>query len=211
MPTEYLISMNCGGSPEACAEESSTSSNSTNRTASLTSDFELTMKNGIKARNIGLSLSLSDNPFTDSPVKFLLAGWPGYLVTSVEVSQLGYNGTISTIGMIYLSNSTSQSREYKAMRCGIYPTVNTLKATYHNGVLKEELVKSVRIGRDVASGTNTIFRLATKQTLRNGTEITCDERTTDTPGYLPVAKSNIDAAPTNITYLDMEGPGAETV
>ena len=213
LPTEFLIQMDCGGSPEACAEEMSSSSlNGTNGTAALTTDYEFTMRNGTKARNIGLSLPLSDNLLAYPPVKFLLAGWPGSIVTGVSQGQLGYNGTISTIGMIYISNSTRENYEYKAIRCGIYPTVNTMEATYHNGILKEKLIKSVRIGEDVAaSGFDTVFRLATKQTLRNGTEITCDERTTDTPGYLPVAKVNIDAAPINTTYLDVEGPGAETV
>ncbi|KAI4711434.1 hypothetical protein J4E89_003999 [Alternaria sp. Ai002NY15] len=202
LPSAYLNGETTGSEtpPETIAN-----SNSTNTTVPLGYDFGLTLKNGTKARNIGLSLSLSDNVF-DPIVKFPLAGWPGKLVT--DVSDPKYNGTIATIGMIYIPYD---SIEYQAMTCGIYPTVNTIKATYHNGVLKEEIVKSVRIGEDLAFGGTTAFRLATKQTIRNGTETTCDVKTSETPGYLAVARGNIDAAPINTTSLDSEGPGAELV
>jgi hypothetical protein len=201
LPPAYLAG---AGSGRGTLSELPT--NSTNTTIPLENDYGLILKNGTKARNIGLSLSISNNDLSYPPVRFPLAGWSGKLVS--DVSPPNYNGTISTIGMIYVP---PDSTEYQAITCGLYPTVNTIKATYHNGVLKEEVVKSVRIGEDVAFGRSTSFRLATKQTLRNGTETTCDEQTSDTPGYLPVAKSNIDSAPVNITYLDAEGSGAEPV
>ena len=202
LPSAYLNGETTGSETPP---ETITNSNSTNTTIPLGYDFGLTLKNGTKARNIGLSLSISDTVF-DPIVRFPLAGWPGKLVT--DVSDPKYNGTIATIGMIYVPYD---SVEYQAMTCGIYPTVNTIKATYHNGVLKEEMVESVRIGEDLAFGGTTSFRLATKQTIRNGTETTCDVKTSETPGYLAVARGNIDAAPINTTSLDSEGPGAELV
>ncbi len=205
LPEAYLKEA-CGGR-EACSESTTSFQlNSTNTTVPLGPDFDLTMKNGTKARNIGLSLRISDNDLAFAPVKFALGGWPGKLVTNV--SPMNYNGTISTIGMIYTQRD---STEYQAITCGLYPAVKTFSATYHDGVLKEELIKSIRIGQDVAFGGVTSFRLATKQTLRNGVETTCDERTSEAPGYIAVARSNVDAAPVNITYMDMEGPGAEPV
>ncbi|KAH6873136.1 hypothetical protein BKA58DRAFT_161492 [Alternaria rosae] len=198
LPPAYLNGAETGS-------ETIINTNSTNTSIPLGYDYGIPLKNGTKVRNIGLSLSISDNLF-DPPIRFPLAGWPGKLVT--DVSQPVYNGTIATIGMIYVPYD---SLKYQAMTCGIYPTVNTIKATYHNGVLKEEIVKSVRIGEDLAFGGTTSFRLATKQTIRNGTETTCDVKTSETPGYLAIARGNIDAAPVNTTGLDSEGPGAELV
>ena len=185
-----------------------TTSNPYNSSSYVEGYFNTTLPNGTYVWNIGLSLSLGDNSHSVEPLKFALFGWPGALVTGA--SMMGYNGTLSTVKMIYRPEFDNYTR-YNAISCDVYPTVNTYTARYHNGILKETLVDSQRMGEDIAFGRGTIFRLATKQTPRNGTLTACTERSTPAPGYEGVARANVGAAPINASLSALEGTSAVEV
>ncbi|KAE8871197.1 hypothetical protein PTNB73_02656 [Pyrenophora teres f. teres] len=188
--------------------ENGTTSNPFNTTSMVEGIFNTTLPNGTYVWNMGLSLPLGDYQYAAEPLKFAMFGWPGALVTGV--SMMGYNSTLGSIKMIYrpeLNNYTY----YKAVSCDLYPTVNTYAARYHNGILEETLLSSERMGEDIAFGKGTIFRLATKQTIRNGTLTDCIPRSTPAPNYEGVARANVAAAPVNASISALEGTRAVEV
>jgi hypothetical protein len=76
----------------ACSKSTTSSrSDSTNTTAPFRNDYDLAMKNGTKAKNIGLSLRISDNDLAFPSAKFVLAGWLGKLVTDVSPINLQWH------------------------------------------------------------------------------------------------------------------------
>ena len=189
--------------------ENASTTNPYNSTSMVEGYSNTRLPNGTYVWNIGLSLPLGDEQFAVPPLKFAMFGWPGALVTGV--SMMGFNGTLGTVKMIYRPEFDNYTY-YKAISCDLFPTVNTYAARYHNGVLRETLVGSERMGEDIAFGSSTIYRLATKQTLRNGTLATCTERNTTSNDYDAVARANIGAAPINASRAALEGtPAAEVV
>ncbi|KAI2483559.1 DUF3176 multi-domain protein [Pyrenophora tritici-repentis] len=189
--------------------ENGTTSNPSNTTSMVEGYFNTTLPNGTYVWNIGLSLPLGDDQYSTDPLKFAMFGWPGALVTGV--SMMGYNGTLGSVKMIYRPEFNNYTY-YKAVSCDLYPTVNTYAVRYHNGVLQETLLSSDRMGQDIAFGKGTIFRLATKQTIRNGTLADCTPRSTPAPNYEGVARANVATAPINASFSALEGtPAMEVV
>ncbi|CAN9386959.1 unnamed protein product [Alternaria alternata] len=101
-----------------------------------------------------------------------------------------------TVKMIIRPNFTEEAfEEYTAVSFSLHPAVNTYSARIWNGVLTEELVRSIPFRPHLVSQDilrfNNVLKIGTASTIRDGSQIMCEPRESPAPGYGPIAQGNI--------------------
>ncbi|CAN9154066.1 unnamed protein product [Alternaria alternata] len=149
----------------------------------------ITAMNSTEVGNYILALPLGEN---DVPLSFVLRPWPGILRTGVP-SNLYKDLTVE---MIMRPNLTEEVfEEYTAVSFSLHPAVNTYSARIWNGVLTEELVRSIPFRPHLVSQDilrfNDVLKIGTASTIRDGSQIMCEPRESPAPGYGPIAQGNI--------------------
>jgi hypothetical protein len=121
------------------------------------------------------------------------------LLTGVSHPQ--YNGSLATVKMLYRPNQGMYT-EYKALSCGLYPSVNTYAAEIHKSVLKERLIESLSIGVNLLLGNEYLhnepeYKLVRSHTIRNGSSVNCLGQEEEASDYFAVTQGNLDRSPSD--------------
>jgi hypothetical protein len=149
----------------------------------------ITAMNGTEVGNYILAFPLGED---DVPLAFALRPWPGILRTGVPTNF--YEDP--TVKMIIRPNFTEEAfEEYTAVSCSLHPAVNTYSARIWNGLLTEDLVRSIPFRPHLVSQDiprfNNVLRIGTASTIQDGSQIMCEPRESPAPGYEPIAQGNI--------------------
>jgi hypothetical protein len=131
-------------------------------------------------------------------------------VVLVTATQLSLNPRdIQSVKMMfrdYRSKGEDAWLRPTAVSCSLYPTYNTYHTGVEKGFLKETLISSRRIGPNIFEEKDevmTMWKLATKDTLRNGNWEPCIARKDPHPGFTQVANGNIDATSNHSVWEDI--------
>lgn len=123
----------------------------------------------------------------------------------------GPGSSIGTLRMLYgfpWNYGNPMRNSSTAFSCSLYPCLKTYSGKIINGTLSESVMDSVPIGTNYALHQfetdglptwYTAYRVALRQTLRNGTYSKCEASPTNQPGYYPVASENFEHVPANTT------------
>jgi hypothetical protein len=128
------------------------------------------------------------------------------------------NNTISTIYLVYRKNP--HVFDYKALKCSLYPTVNTYTAIIESTILDEVLIDSVpfvplpqqsstELPDDVEYDSlqpSWFARMVTERTFRDGIEESCTGSENPGPGLIKLMKRTGD--PTTANFTDPSSVGA---
>lgn len=108
-----------------------------------------------------------------------------------------------------LSNADQWKGLPSAYACQLQPCLRTYEASVSNSVRTERVVNTRRMGQNQLFGKDqdddALFKLATSQTLRNGSLAACEPHAEAADGLVKVAREDVDRAPNIIA------PANETV
>lgn len=135
------------------------------------------------------------------------------LVTATQLSQEPRDiQSIKFMFRDHRSKDTDAWLKPTAVNCSLYPTYNIYYSGLQRGFLNETLISSRRIGPNIFEERDevmTMWKLATKTTLRKGKWETCVAKKEQHPGYTRVANGNIDVTSVHSIWEDIDDKNKE--
>lgn len=144
--------------------------------------------------SVGTCTNTGNNNCSAIPVRWVGDG--KILATSVTSPNQASIMMLTTLTIN--SQMNNDDLDVSTFSCSLSPYVRTYNASVSNTVLTETLLSSVWMGVNqlfFVDQCPDIYRLATRQTLRNGRWENCTTSATAGPGFIEVDTSNIDNAP----------------